>query len=344
MQLFNGWLRLINKEQSNTLMNTTFKNLAYTALAVTLLMPTITACAQKGIKASKNYITKDVKVSEFNAIELLGSPDIVYTQNNDGKTSVEIYGSDNLVDLLEVSVQKNTLVVKFKPNSSYYGESRLEVRATSPSLNRATLKGSGDVKLNSDITSDNLEINLQGSGDIKSNGNIFCKRTLKTMLQGSGDIDLYKNVQCSVATVTLQGSGDIKIQNMTASSGSIKLQGSGDIDVKEYCKSGELTVGLQGSGDVKIKNIESTSTNAELSGSGDMELSGDTQTAVLTLNNSGNIRADKMKAQTVKATVKGSGDITCYATEELVGNVLGSGSIRYKGEPKVQSTSKIKPL
>ena len=121
---------------------------------------------------------------------------------------------------------------------------------------------------------------------------------------------------CNGHTARFRGHKDTKHDSLLRQH---QTTGSGDIDVKEYCKSGELTVGLQGSGDVKIKNIESTSTNAELSGSGDMELSGDTQTAVLTLNNSGNIRADKMKAQTVKATVKGSGDITCYATEELVG-------------------------
>lgn len=304
-----------------------------------LLMPMVSACAQKGIKASKNYVTKEVKVPNFDAIELLGSPDVVYTQSKDGKTSVQIYGSDNLIDLLDVSVQNNTLIIKLKPKSSYYGESRLEVRASSPSLNKAMLKGSGDIKLDSDINADKLEIALQGSGDIKSNGNLYCEGTLKTTLQGSGDIDFYKDARCSVATVSLQGSGDVKMKNISAASGSVSLQGSGDVSVSDYCKIGDLKIGLQGSGDIKIKNIESTMVHAGLSGSGDIDLTGNTQKANLSLQHSGDVKAARLKARSVEATVKGSGEITCYATDELSGNIQGSGEIRYKGTPKVQANN-----
>lgn len=99
-------------------MKTTIKNVMNTILVVTLLIPMVSACAQQRMKASKTYITKDVKVSEFNAIELLGSPDVVYTQSSDGQTTVQVYGSDNLVDLLDIQVKNKTLTVKFKPNVS----------------------------------------------------------------------------------------------------------------------------------------------------------------------------------------------------------------------------------
>jgi hypothetical protein len=40
-----------------------------------------------------------------------------------------------------------------------------------------------------------------------------------------------------------------------------------------------------------------------------------------------------LKAANVTAGVRGSGDVTCYATDYLKASVGGSGSIGYKGNP-----------
>ena len=63
-----------------------------TFIAIALLAFSTTACSQqhtyrsggfgsKTVKASKNYVTKDIKVDNFTKLSVAGSPDVTYTQN-----------------------------------------------------------------------------------------------------------------------------------------------------------------------------------------------------------------------------------------------------------------------
>lgn len=92
-----------------------------TFIAIALLAFSTTACSQqhtyrsggfgsKTVKASKNYVTKDIKVDNFTKLSVAGSPDVTYTQKS-GKPTVEVYTSDNIVDLLDIRVKDNTLYI-----------------------------------------------------------------------------------------------------------------------------------------------------------------------------------------------------------------------------------------
>lgn len=122
MQLFQGKLRLTNKYR---IIKKNMKTLT-TFIATALLAFCTTACSQqhtyrsgsfgsKTVKASKNYVTKDIKVDNFTKLSVAGSPDVTYTQKS-GKPTVEVYTSDNIVDLLDIRVKDNTLYVGFKKN------------------------------------------------------------------------------------------------------------------------------------------------------------------------------------------------------------------------------------
>ena len=143
------------------------KSISISSFAAILLIWTITACSPSNrVTGSNNYITKQIKVEKFNGLQLTGSPDVIYKQAQ-GKPSVEVYGQDNIVELLDIYVQNNSLTVKFKNNTSIQNRGKLEIRVSGPALNRIALSGSGDIKLVNGIqTDDNLSIKIQGSGDI----------------------------------------------------------------------------------------------------------------------------------------------------------------------------------
>ena len=72
-----------------------------TFIAIALLAFSTTACSQqhtyrsggfgsKTVKASKNYVTKDIKVDNFTKLSVAGSPNVTYTQKS-GKPTVEVY-------------------------------------------------------------------------------------------------------------------------------------------------------------------------------------------------------------------------------------------------------------
>lgn len=101
------------------------------------------SCLQgKQVTGSKNNLTKKVEVGHFNEIKLLGSANVTYHQGS--QNYIEIYGSDNIIPLLETFVDGNTLIVKFKKNVTIW-KGKLEVKVFSPELNKLTINGSGDI-------------------------------------------------------------------------------------------------------------------------------------------------------------------------------------------------------
>ena len=72
-----------------------------TIIAFSIFTLSVTACSHnhtyssglfggKTIKASKNYVTKNIKVDNFTGLNLAGSPDVTYTQKA-GKPTESIY-------------------------------------------------------------------------------------------------------------------------------------------------------------------------------------------------------------------------------------------------------------
>lgn len=57
------------------------RKLVSTLMTVTLMLVSVTACAER-ITPSKNYVTKKVNVGSFNAISTSSSVDVIYTQSS----------------------------------------------------------------------------------------------------------------------------------------------------------------------------------------------------------------------------------------------------------------------
>ena len=85
---------------------------------------------------------------------------------------MEVYTSDNIVDLLDIRVKDNTLYIGFKKNVNV-SYNKLEVRVSAEKLNGIAVAGSGDVELKNRLKTDNIKISVAGSGDINGN-TIYC--------------------------------------------------------------------------------------------------------------------------------------------------------------------------
>jgi len=229
------------------------RNSKVTSMLVVLMFLLVTGIQAQTVTPSKKYITKELNnVSNFSSISVLGSPDVEYRQSNGSKTTVSIYGSDNLVDLLEVSTVNGVLQVNIKKGVKILsGERRLKVIASSPSLNQVDIKGSADVYLKGAIKGNDLNLNIAGSGDIEAENlqytNIFA------LVKGSGDIDL-KNVKATTVMSEVNGSGDISAEKLAATNVVATVAGSGDI----VCyASRQLDARVSGSGDIEYKGSPS---------------------------------------------------------------------------------------
>ena len=101
----------------------------------------------EGIAPCKNYITRDYQIKDFNSIDATTVGDIYYTQSTDGKSSLQIYGPDNFVKLIQVSVKGNTLILAMDKHKKIKNAKKLKITISSPDLNRIQFKGVGNIHI-----------------------------------------------------------------------------------------------------------------------------------------------------------------------------------------------------
>lgn len=236
-----------------------------------------TACSQGGnfthtswgngerVVASNTYVTKQLKVDNFEKLNVIGSMDVEFIQAP-GAPKVEVYTSDNIVEVLEINVRNNTLYVGFKKGYSI-SYNKLEVRVSAEDINNISLAGSGDVYLKNGInTEKSLTLSLAGSGDIDGKG-IKCS-TLTATVAGSGDIEVgdvvCKNIKASVA-----GSGDLNLNNVDTEKTEVSIAGSGEAVLSGTSQSASLSVA--GSGDIYVEKLKTKQVKANVAGSGSIK-------------------------------------------------------------------------
>ena len=251
-----------------------------TLTSIFLLTTVLSACAQsyshhfnsgnswlggKEVKASKNYVTKQIKVSDFNQIAVSGSLDVTYTQQS-GKPKVEIYTSDNIVDLLDIYVKNGKLNLGFKKNVKV-SYNKLEIRVTSEDLNTVNVAGSGDFKFTNGLKTDQLKMNVAGSGDITAS-NIQCSQEFTANVAGSGDIEC-KQLKAADMDISVAGSGDLKIENAQVTSANASVAGSGTVKISGSADKANYSVA--GSGDLYASDFKVQDISASVAGSGDIK-------------------------------------------------------------------------
>ncbi|ANQ47423.1 DUF2807 domain-containing protein [Flammeovirga sp. MY04] len=112
----------------------------------------------------------------------------------------------------------------------------------------------------------------------------------------------------------------------------ISFSGSSDVVGKNPIKGDQLVFSGSGSGSFKGE-VNCTSLTTSLSGSGNIDVNGKADNFTVKVSGSADVNAFDLVSKTVQISVSGSGDVDCYAKEEINATVSGSGDIRYKGTP-----------
>lgn len=246
------------------------KQFAIVGMMLLMGSATLVSCHNTAV-ISKDYVTEDRLIKGFEEVEVVGSPNVYYTQAD--SFSVRVKGPDNFVDNILTEKNGKTLTVRNKGkwgvvNISFSDEDELAVYVTSPDLVAVRVNGSGDFISNDLIDTDNMNITLRGSGDINID-KLLCDRC-DVELIGSGDIDL-PEVETKETSAVLVGSGDIKMGLSKVADTRLSLKGSGDIkvDFSEGCRSVDCTV--NGSGDIGLSG-KIGHFRGEKHGSGDIDI------------------------------------------------------------------------
>lgn len=92
-------------------------------------------------------------------------------------------------------------------------------------------------------------------------------------------------------------------------------------------------IALSGSGSMTVSGVSGPDLAVDLAGSGEVTVNGTADSVTINLPGSGNVHCDSLKAKSAKVTLMGSGTVAVYASQSLDASILGSGTIRYSGNP-----------
>lgn len=213
-----------------------------------LTIGTVSGCdlyQGNSIKPSKKRITRNYNTKVFTKISIQTVADVTYKQTADSSTAVTIYGPENMVDLMAVTVEDNTLKITTKRKVNFH-KTHLKIAISSPRINALNFNGVGDVVINDPIRSDDLRLENRGVGDIKVAS--FSGKKITVYSSGVGNINLAGEAE--EACLDSKGVGDINASNLQAKKVTAEAKGVGDIS----CYATEsIDASAKGVGGIKYK-------------------------------------------------------------------------------------------
>ena len=211
------------------------------------------------IKGNGQNTTETRTTASYDEIAIVGFFDVDLVAGTEGKITLE--GESNLLPLIKIEVDGNTLKIYTDKNSSFHSSGRNSIRITVPfeTLNKISLTGSGDVSSKNTIKTSRFVVQLSGSGDMDLD---LDATETELSLSGSGDVVLKGNTD--TLTTAVSGSGDINASNCKAKNVNLSISGSGDCTV--FCTD-NLKARVSGSGDIQYKGDPKTK-DTKVSGSG----------------------------------------------------------------------------
>jgi len=167
-----------------------------------------------------------------------------------------------ILDLIRTEVDGGNLKIKFKAGIwNFRSNKQINIYVSTPDVEGLFLSGSGNIKAETQIKTDDLDFSISGSGNITIDD--LVASNLEGHISGSGDIDLSGSETVETMEISISGSGDLFAGNLKVNSVEIRVSGSGTCKV--YAVS-ELEASVSGSGDVYYKG--NPMVNARVSGSG----------------------------------------------------------------------------
>lgn len=136
-----------------------------------------------------------------------------------------------------------------------------------------------------------------------------------------------------LTTLSIYGSTDVSSEGLSLDRLVIDIYGSGDVSMGNV-ESERVTIHLYGVGDIKIESLIAKNLMVGILGIGNVKLDGEVEEQQINIPGKGDYRAGELFSEVAYVSIHGSGDATMWVTEYLEGEVIGSGNLKYYGDPK----------
>lgn len=268
------------------------------------------------VTASQNYVTQEVTgLVPFTALSVSGQAEVNFRQGAEGQYAVSLYGSDNLVDLVEVDSDGQTLRVHYKEPLVVMGEGRLKVNVTAPALARVEVKESGEVAVRGLLSAGDLTVTADGKGEVDFDS--VNAASVKADVRGDAEVD-FDALSCQ------------KLDVMTADTASF------DAD-RAACDA--VSVKADGKSEASVSGISGRTVTAFADGNSEIELKGSALSASLTARGKSELDAGSLRVETSDALATGSARLKTRVSDTLNAEAQNSAVVEYKGWPQTVNRS-----
>ncbi len=263
------------------------------------------------VNASQNYITQEVPgLASFTALSVDGQAEVDFRQGTEAEPFVVIYGSDNLVSLVDVKSDGNTLTINYKEPLLITGEGRLKITVVAPALERVDVRQSAEVDVLGLLTTTDLAVTASGEGEVSFQSVNAAKVTAH--LSGDSSVD-FDSLACQ--TLTADASDTASFESDRTACDSVTLYASDRAEVSAE--------GLSG------RHVSVTARDYA-----EADLEGSVLTADVKASGSAEIDADDAMAQKVTAAASDSARVKVYVSDTLTADASKRATVIYKGYPK----------
>jgi hypothetical protein len=223
---------------------------------------------QEVINGSRDMVTLELEVEEFDRISIMGWGDITLKQGEGPMVLVTI--DDNLLEYLQAEVENGQLVLGFDPEKSRDKDLRpskpIRFEITLTDLSNLSIFGAADVK-SEKLELDQFTIDVYGSGDIWVDRLICLQVSMN--VSGVGDIEV-EDLEADHLEVSIPGLGTVKLAGVVTEQ-RVKLPGSGRY-LAANLQSKTADIRIPGVADAKIWVTDKL--YADIAGSGDLQYYG----------------------------------------------------------------------
>ena len=214
------------------------------------------------VSESRGGVSETRDVGRFSGVSLSGVGDVTVSLGDE--PSLEVRAPRELLKRLQTTVENDTLTIRARRGARLLG-SRVSYRVVTPSLERLTVSGAGDIRAEKlagdtvtlsssgagslyveDVEADELEADLSGAGDVQVSGEV---KGQKVTVSGAGSYQACA-LESEDAEIDVSGAGDAFIQ----ATDTLDVTVSGASDVRYW---GDAEVSSSVSGVSSVSRSES---------------------------------------------------------------------------------------
>jgi len=179
----------------------------------------------EGVRGSGNVITEDMPFADFSAVEAANAFVVEIIQSDTFGVTIRV--DDNILDLLDVSKEGDTLKIGLERGVSLRGDVTLEASITMPDLDGLELSGASRASVSGFRSSGQIDIDLSGAstleGDLEAG---------QTDINASGASRVVLEGSATEATIEGSGASSLDLADFTVNTAEVTLSGASEATVR----------------------------------------------------------------------------------------------------------------